>query len=59
MCDTCGCGQPPEAVTIRKPGEAGHTHLHDHGHEHEHDHDHHIDSSIVPHAQQCEDHDSH
>ena len=21
MCDTCGCGQPDEAVTIRKPGE--------------------------------------
>lgn len=36
MCDTCGCGQPDEAVTIRKPGE----HHHDHDHHH-HDHDHH------------------
>ena len=43
MCDTCGCGQPPEAVTIRKPGEHHHHHDHDHhGHHHDHhDHDHH------------------
>ncbi|MCB1182268.1 hydrogenase nickel incorporation protein HypB [bacterium] len=47
MCDSCGCGQPPEAVTFRKPGEAGaagghghHHHDHGHGHHHDHDHDH-------------------
>ncbi len=40
MCDTCGCGQPPESVTFRKPGEAGHTHQ-DHHHDHDHPHDHH------------------
>ena len=39
MCDTCGCGQPPEAVTFRKPGEP--EHHHDHGHDHGHTHDHH------------------
>ena len=43
MCDTCGCGQPPEAVTYRKPGEKHHHHGHDHdGQHHDHpDHDHH------------------
>ncbi|MBD3868958.1 MAG: hydrogenase nickel incorporation protein HypB [Acidobacteria bacterium] len=43
MCDTCGCGQPPEAVTYRKPGENHHHPDHDHhGHNHDHhDHDHH------------------
>jgi len=40
MCDTCGCGQPDEAVTIRKPGEEGHSHPHHHGHNHNHPHDH-------------------
>ena len=40
MCDTCGCGQPNEAVTIRKPGEEGHSHLHQHEHDHNHPHDH-------------------
>ena len=50
MCDTCGCTQPDDAVTIRKPGEAGHehththadgtTHVHAHDHEHEHGHQH-------------------
>jgi len=41
MCDTCGCGQPEEAVTFSKPGEDGHTHLHSHAHHtHEHDHEH-------------------
>ncbi len=52
MCDTCGCNQPSEAVTFRKPGvepehhhhehEHGHTHghAHDHGHGHGHGHDH-------------------
>ncbi len=41
MCDTCGCNQPPEAVTFRKPGEPEHRHDHDHPHEHDHPHDHH------------------
>lgn len=40
MCDTCGCGQPEEAVTFSKPGESGHTHFHDHDHTHDHDHGH-------------------
>jgi len=40
MCDTCGCGQPNEAVTIRKPGEDGHSHPHHHEHEHSQPHDH-------------------
>ena len=39
MCDTCGCGQPDDAVTIRKPGEEEHQHSH-HGHDHSHPHDH-------------------
>jgi len=33
MCDTCGCSQPADAVTYRRPGEG-----HDHGHHHEHHH---------------------
>jgi hydrogenase nickel incorporation protein HypB len=55
MCDTCGCSQPADAVTFRKPGQEGgqaagepapHHHGHDHGHgphdHHHHDHhDHH------------------
>ena len=42
MCDTCGCNQPDEAVTFRKPGHHhhGHDHSHDHHHNHDHDHDH-------------------
>ncbi len=53
MCDTCGCGQPADAVTIRRPGEPeahDHAHHHDHAHghhhhdhPHDHDHDHHHD----------------
>ena len=39
MCDTCGCSQPDEAVTFRKPGSNDHTHLHHH-HDHEHNHEH-------------------
>ncbi len=35
MCDTCGCGQPDDAVTIRKPGVHEHDH-HDHPHPHPH-----------------------
>ena len=51
MCDTCGCGQPADDVTIRRPGEAEphdhhphdhhHDHHHAHGHHHHGDHDHH------------------
>lgn len=53
MCDTCGCGQPGEEVTIRKPGEEDnnslnpnpnpdlkHTHIDEHGNEYEHSHEH-------------------
>ncbi|MBA4378143.1 MAG: hydrogenase accessory protein HypB [Gemmatimonas sp.] len=51
MCDSCGCNQPPDAVTYRKPGghdhphrhgdaEHAHPHEHDHGHDHGHDHAH-------------------
>ena len=40
MCDTCGCSQPAEAVTFRKPGVEGHGHHHAHDHEHHHDHPH-------------------
>ena len=61
MCDDCGCGQPPEAVTFRKPGEAGHHHgdghphdhhSHDHGHDHGHAHDHHDHDHHHHHPQQ-------
>jgi len=53
MCDTCGCGQAGNKVTIRKPGEElpednskhtlseNHSHNHDHSHSHaDLDHDH-------------------
>ena len=40
MCDTCGCGQPDDAVTILKPGETAEHHHHDHLHPHPHSHDH-------------------
>jgi len=43
MCDTCGCTQPDDAVTIRKAGEDhahDHAHSHDHSHAHDHSHDH-------------------
>ena len=40
MCDTCGCDQPDEVVTIRKPGEEGHSKPHNHEHKHSHPHDH-------------------
>ncbi|MBA7576852.1 Hydrogenase maturation factor HypB [subsurface metagenome] len=45
MCESCGCGQPGENVTFRKPGEnEEHTHSHGgvtHSHSHgDHDHDH-------------------
>lgn len=38
MCDTCGCSQPADAVTVerlgKKKGDSGHHHVHDHHHEH-------------------------
>lgn len=34
MCDTCGCGQPEDAVIITKPGEETNRHTHEHGHSH-------------------------
>ncbi|MBI4946916.1 MAG: hydrogenase nickel incorporation protein HypB [Bacteroidetes bacterium] len=44
MCDTCGCGEPGNEVTIRKPGEDhDHSHEHDdkkHHHQHKHSHSH-------------------
>ena len=40
MCDTCGCGQPSEAVTYTKPGEHTHHHPHEHNHAHDHPHTH-------------------
>jgi len=50
MCDTCGCSEPGNEITFRKPGEEklgenGHTHVHSHehnhdGHRHTHDHVH-------------------
>ena len=41
MCGTCGCGQPGNNVTFRKPGEKNtgnhdHERVHLHSHEHEH-----------------------
>ena len=51
MCDTCGCSQPADAVTYRKPGDpadaphghghGGHHHHHGDGAGHAHAHDHH------------------
>lgn len=40
MCDTCGCNQPDEAVTFRKPGSNEHSHFHPHHHDHDHAHPH-------------------
>ena len=46
MCDTCGCGQPDDAVVIRKPGgDRVSAHSHSHDHTHSHDHHHHDDGS--------------
>jgi len=47
MCGTCGCGQPDDHVTIRKPGEEHH---HEHTHEFEHDHDHEHDDEKHKHS---------
>ncbi len=47
MCESCGCGQPGENVTFRKPGEKEeHTHSHTHG-DHDHDHNHSESREIV------------
>lgn len=49
MCDTCGCDQSNDEVTIRKPGEENNKHL-DHIHEHdEHIHSH-SHSNDYPHS---------
>ena len=50
MCDTCGCGQPGNEVTIKKPGEItedsentlelNQTDIHNHSHPHSHVHNH-------------------
>jgi len=56
MCDTCGCGQPPEAVTFRKPGEPEHPHDHGHDHHHDHGHDHHHDHGHDHHHDHHHDH---
>lgn len=37
MCDTCGCNDPENTITLKKPGDQGHIHFHDgvpHRHEH-------------------------
>lgn len=62
MCSTCGCDQPEEQVTIRKPGEVsseeihqnshshshdGIYHTHDHSHEHSHDSHHHSREILI------------
>lgn len=54
MCDTCGCGQPGEAVTISKPGDKKESVSDDH-HSHDHDHVHHVGHS---HDHHDHDHDS-
>ena len=40
MCDTCGCGQAEEQITIRKPGDESMKHSHTHSHTHSQDHHH-------------------
>lgn len=61
MCSTCGCDQPEEQVTIRKPGEKYHNHNHNHSHSHSHEgdlhsytlshgHEHHHNSTSHSHA---------
>lgn len=62
MCDTCGCGQSDNSVTIRKPGDEKldehkhtHNHVHDgttqrgpHAHSHSHVHSHEQDHEHEP-----------
>ncbi len=38
MCETCGCGESPESVTIRKPGAENPEPPHPHDHPHPHHH---------------------
>ena len=61
MCSTCGCDQPEEQVTIRKPGDKNHNHsyshshegdLHSHSHSHGHEHEHHHNSSSHRHTRE-------
>jgi len=41
MCDTCGCDQPNNPITYKKPGEENtHSHVHPHNESHEHTHPH-------------------
>ncbi|HNW98951.1 MAG TPA: hydrogenase nickel incorporation protein HypB [Bacteroidales bacterium] len=47
MCGTCGCGQPDDHVTIRKPGDENH---HEHNHEFKHKHNHEHDDGIHKHS---------
>lgn len=47
MCETCGCGQPDDHITIRKPGEEDH---HKHTHEFKHEHNHEFDDGINKHS---------
>ena len=53
MCDTCGCDQPNNPVTYKKPGEDNlHTHKHtrDDAHEHTHSHNHDDNEHIHSHS---------
>jgi len=61
MCSTCGCNQPEEDITIRKPGDKLHNHSHSHSHEgdlhshthsHGHEHEHHHNSNSHIHARE-------
>jgi len=62
MCDTCGCGESGDEVTLRKPGEQKGEHIHldaDHdgqhhhvhpdksGHNHGHSHNHHHEREVI------------
>ncbi len=40
MCETCGCGQPENSVTYKKPGATEHVHADGTTHSHDHDHTH-------------------
>lgn len=65
MCDTCGCDQPNNPVTFKKPGEDiqhsetdNHNHPHIHGDEaHEHSHPHSHDGHEHSHTHEHEHHD--
>lgn len=47
MCETCGCGQPDDHITIRKPGEEDNF---KHNHEFKHEHNHEFDDGIHKHS---------